>query len=65
MKQTVISVANRSILISDSSKYGKYGFYSVCPLSTVDEIITDSVSKECKQTLSNLTSPKVTFVDIL
>jgi len=65
VKQTVISVANRSILISDSSKYGKYGFYSVCPLSTVDEIITDSISKECKQALSDLTSPKVTFIDIL
>ncbi|TKI04123.1 DeoR/GlpR transcriptional regulator [Martelella alba] len=65
VKQTVISVANRNILISDSSKYGKYGFYSVCPLNSLDEIITDSVSKECKQSLINSSSPHVTFVDVL
>lgn len=64
VKQTVMSVAKQKILISDSSKYGKYGFYTVCPLSDMDLIITDSVSKECRQNLLNLTSPKVSFIDI-
>lgn len=64
VKQTVISVANHNILVTDSSKYGKYGFYTVCPLSSMDEIITDSVSVECQQNLSGLMSPKITFVDI-
>lgn len=64
VKQTVISVANRTILVSDSSKYGKYGFYTVCPLNSVDEIITDTVSSECKKSLAELTSPEITFVDI-
>ncbi len=64
VKQTVISVSNRNILVSDSSKYGKYGFYTVCPLNAMDEIITDSVSGECRQSLTELTSPRVTFIDI-
>ncbi|WP_241430757.1 DeoR/GlpR family DNA-binding transcription regulator [Tatumella saanichensis] len=64
VKQTVISLANKNILISDSSKYGKYGFYTVCPLNGVDEIITDSVSGECRQSLMALNAPKITFVDI-
>ena len=64
VKQTVISVSNKNILVSDSSKYGKYGFYTVCPLTSMDEIITDSISGECKQSLLEVTSPKVTFIDI-
>lgn len=64
VKQTVISVANKSILVSDSSKYGKYGFYTVCALNGVDEIITDSVSVECKENLMTLTSPQVTFIEL-
>ncbi|MBS0849539.1 DeoR/GlpR family DNA-binding transcription regulator [Citrobacter sp. JGM124] len=64
VKQTVISVANRNILVSDSSKYGKYGFYTACPLSSVDEIITDSISGECKKSLKDIDSPRITFVDI-
>ncbi|WP_249213117.1 MULTISPECIES: DeoR/GlpR family DNA-binding transcription regulator [unclassified Tatumella] len=64
VKQTVISVSNKNILVSDSSKYGKYGFYTVCPLTALDEIITDSVSGECKQSLLDIRSPKITFIDI-
>ncbi|WP_413735900.1 DeoR/GlpR family DNA-binding transcription regulator [Sodalis sp. RH21] len=64
VKQIVISVSNRKILISDSSKYGKYGFYNVCSLDKVDEIISDSLFNDCKKELSAIMSPKVTLLDI-
>jgi DeoR family galactitol utilization operon repressor len=33
--------AGKTILVADSSKYGKVGFVSVLPLQEVDLIITD------------------------
>ncbi|MDE1187297.1 MAG: DeoR/GlpR family DNA-binding transcription regulator [Pantoea sp.] len=42
VKQAVIEVSRKKILVADSSKYGKYGLYSICPLNKMDTIITDS-----------------------
>ncbi|CDL81676.1 DeoR/GlpR family DNA-binding transcription regulator [Xenorhabdus szentirmaii] len=41
VKQTLLEIARRKILISDSSKYGKYGMFRVCPLSSLNDIICD------------------------
>lgn len=43
VKQAVLGVSRRSILISDSSKYGKYGKYKIFPLEEINEVITDSL----------------------
>lgn len=42
VKQAVIDVSSKRVLVTDSSKYGKYGLYSICPLNKMDVIITDS-----------------------
>lgn len=42
LKQEVMRSADRSVLLCDSTKYGKYGMYSICRLSDMDFIITDN-----------------------
>lgn len=41
IKNTVVNNARKSILVSDSSKYGKLATFNVCDLSVFDTIITD------------------------
>jgi Transcriptional regulators of sugar metabolism len=41
VKRAVVSAAARRILVCDSAKYGKVGFFNALPLSDVDTIITD------------------------
>jgi|SRR5476649_782606 len=64
VKQAVISVSSRSILITDSSKYGKYGLYNICQLSNIDEIITDSLLAANEQALLREQGLKLHIVDI-
>lgn len=40
--QQMIKSAEKTILLSDSSKYGKRGFSRICPIEDIDIIITDS-----------------------
>jgi DeoR/GlpR family transcriptional regulator of sugar metabolism len=42
VKQALLDVARRKVLVSDSSKYGKYGMFRVCPLTALDDIICDA-----------------------
>ncbi|OCA55296.1 DeoR/GlpR family DNA-binding transcription regulator [Photorhabdus namnaonensis] len=42
VKQAVLEISRRRVLVSDSSKYGKYGMFRVCPLSNLDDIVCDS-----------------------
>ncbi|WP_127959457.1 DeoR/GlpR family DNA-binding transcription regulator [Serratia microhaemolytica] len=42
LKQTLLEVARRKVLVSDSSKYGKYGMFRVCHLAALDDIICDA-----------------------
>jgi DeoR family transcriptional regulator of aga operon len=37
----MIQAADQTVLMTDSSKFGKSGFYKVCDLENVDVIITD------------------------
>ncbi|EIU7556634.1 DeoR/GlpR family DNA-binding transcription regulator [Providencia rettgeri] len=41
IKQTILDVARRCVLVSDSSKFGKYGMFRVCPLNQLHDIICD------------------------
>ncbi|TYP01783.1 DeoR/GlpR family DNA-binding transcription regulator [Xenorhabdus doucetiae] len=41
VKQMLLEIARRKILISDSSKYGKYGMFRVCSLSNLNDIVCD------------------------
>ncbi|MGP5412081.1 DeoR/GlpR family DNA-binding transcription regulator [Brachybacterium paraconglomeratum] len=41
LKRAVMQVATRSVLLSDSSKYGNLSALTVCPLEKLDEIICD------------------------
>ncbi|CAG9409986.1 DeoR/GlpR family DNA-binding transcription regulator [Providencia sp. PROV188] len=41
IKQTLLDVARRCVLVSDSSKFGKYGMFRVCPLDQLHDIICD------------------------
>ncbi|MCT7654301.1 DeoR/GlpR family DNA-binding transcription regulator [Oceanimonas sp. NS1] len=42
VKQALLRVARRRILVSDSSKYGKYGMFRICPLTALTDIISDT-----------------------
>ncbi len=42
VKQSVILSSRRNVLVSDSSKYGKYGMFHICSLDQVDDIICDN-----------------------
>ncbi|MFV0547795.1 MAG: DeoR/GlpR family DNA-binding transcription regulator [Limnobaculum xujianqingii] len=41
VKKAIISASRRKILISDSSKYGKYGMFHICQLDELTDIICD------------------------
>ena len=41
-KRSLISCARRIICVADSSKFGKHWTFNICPLSSIDEIVTDS-----------------------
>ncbi|PXF31789.1 DeoR family transcriptional regulator [Pokkaliibacter plantistimulans] len=42
VKQAAMRAAQKSILVSDSSKYGQVGTFKVCALSELDAIVSDS-----------------------
>lgn len=42
LKQTLLEISRRSVLVSDSSKFGKYGMFRVCALEQLDDIICDN-----------------------
>ena len=44
------SQAQTTVLVADSSKYGKFGFINVLPLSSMDMILTDNLINENEET---------------
>lgn len=42
VKQTVLHVSRETILISDSSKFGRTSMARICPLTSLSRVITDS-----------------------
>ena len=52
VKRSLIRTARQIIVVTDASKFGRTTFATVCPLSAVDTIVTDSnVSKGMVQAL--------------
>ena len=41
VKETVLTVSRRRVLVSDSSKFGKYGMFHICALNQLTDIISD------------------------
>ena len=42
MNRAMIEAAQKTIVLTDSSKFGRRGFGRICNLEVVDQIITDS-----------------------
>ena len=42
LNRQMISVSQKTILLTDSTKFGKRGFGKVCSIDEIDHIITDS-----------------------
>lgn len=42
MVKAMAALADRAVLLADSSKYGKSGFVTIMPLSAIDVLITDT-----------------------
>lgn len=42
IKQQLLSIASKRVLVSDSSKYGRFGMFYACALENFDLILTDS-----------------------
>lgn len=55
LNRKMIAAAQRTIILADSTKFGKRGFGRICGLEEVDQIITDSgISEHMQQTLSGM-----------
>lgn len=62
VKQKMIQIADRTVLLADSSKFGLQAFTHVAHIHEVDEIITDrSVSRDAEEQMKEM-ELKVTFV---
>lgn len=42
VKQALLEVARRRVLVSDSSKFGKYAMFRISPLTSLSDIVCDS-----------------------
>jgi len=42
LNQKMMATAQKTIVLADSSKFGKRGFGRICALEEIDEVITDS-----------------------
>lgn len=42
IKQQLLSIASKRVLVADSSKYGRFGMFCACALEDFDLILTDS-----------------------
>src|SRR4051812_14708281 len=46
LNRKMIAVAQKTIVLADSSKFGKRGFGRICGLEDIDQVITDSQASE-------------------
>ncbi len=54
IKQAMINVANKVVLLTDSSKFELYGFAKICDLNQIDTVITDDhISVQTKEMIRN------------
>ncbi|MBC7903197.1 MAG: DeoR/GlpR transcriptional regulator [Gemmatimonadaceae bacterium] len=52
LNRKMIATAQKTIVLADSTKFGKRGFGKICPLEEIDQVITDKgISEHMLQTL--------------
>src|SRR5690606_14191303 len=62
LNREMINVSQKTIVLADSTKFGRRGFGRICGFELIDEIITDSgISEFTKKTLEE-NGIKVTIV---
>ena len=55
LNKAMIHTAQKTIILTDSSKFGKRGFGKICPLGDIDQIITDEgISQTMMRDLENM-----------
>ncbi|OMP75990.1 transcriptional regulator [[Flexibacter] sp. ATCC 35208] len=55
LNKAMIRTAQKTIIVTDSSKFGKRGFGKICPLGDIDQIITDDgISPAMMRDLENM-----------
>ncbi len=55
LNRKMIETAQKTIVLADSSKFGKRGFGRICGLEDVEQIITDSgISEHTVKTLQGM-----------
>lgn len=55
LNRKMISAAQKTIVLADSSKFGKRGFGKICGLEDIEQIITDSgISEHMAETLKSM-----------
>ena len=54
VKEAVLTVSRRRVLVCDSSKFGKYGMFHICGLEQLTDIISDNrLPENAQQTLAS------------
>lgn len=62
LNRQMIAVSQKTIVLADSTKFGKRGFGKICKIEEIDQVITDSgISPHIVQTLESM-GIKVTIV---
>lgn len=65
LNQTMIQTAQKTIVLADSSKFGKRGFSKICNMEEIDQIITDShVSPSVKKQIEEM-GIELTIAEVL
>ena len=55
LNHSMIRAAQKTIVLTDSSKFGKKGFGKICDLNEVDHIVTDKdITDKSKELIQNL-----------
>lgn len=55
LNKTMIEAAQKTILLTDSSKFGRKSFGKICDLNKIDQIITDDkISPKMRESIENL-----------
>lgn len=62
LNRKMIAVSQKTIVLADSSKFGKKGFGKICGIEDIDEIITDNGIPESMKTELESMGVKITIV---
>lgn len=64
LNRAMIAAATKTIVLADSSKFGRRGFSKICDLSDIDQVITDSGTPRKMIEAMQEQGVKVTVVDL-